>query len=162
MKVASYYGQVGIQIDRASLRSAQAYFRSVERIIINFQRRVSKNQYVSVRFRIDRSQAQNDIQRAINSISKGISVPIKAFSVKGSSLKRAVENSIPENGRGSVAIGVRISRGSLTTMRDQIRSALEGSVIRPRISPSMRGLVEGQVCLEGRLEEALGVLGRQC
>lgn len=138
MKVASYYGQVGLHIDRAGLRSAQAYFRSVERIVNNFQKRVSKNQHISIRFRIDRAIAQRDIQRAMNSVSKGVSIPIRGFSIKGSSIKRAVENSMPKEGRGSVAIGVRLSRGSLSTMRDQVRGALEGTVIRPRINPVIR------------------------
>lgn len=140
--VSSYFSRVGIQLDRGALRSTQAYFRNIERIMTNFQRRATRMQSVNLRFRVDRTQVNRQLQTTMNRLSKNIVVPITRFQVNQKGLKRAFNKALPANFNqaGSVRIGLRIARSSLTHMRDQVRQALEGTTIRPRIAPrTMRG-----------------------
>lgn len=137
--VSSYFSQVGIDIDRRSLRSAQAYFRSVERIINNFQRRITRKQTLNLAIRVDRQALQRNLQNAATRAARGIRLTFNQFDINKKSLTRSFNKAFPSNPKeqGSVRIGVRLSTSSLTHMKDQIRQALNSTVISPRINPRL-------------------------
>lgn len=140
MMVSSYFANVGVKVDRSGLRSATAYFKSIERTLNNFKRRTSKIEAINLRFKIDRTMAATQIQRAMNSLSKSVIVPIRRFEIKGDAVRRAINKSTTtgSQNRGGIAVGMRVSTASLSQMRNQVRQAMEGTVIRPRLQATMR------------------------
>lgn len=190
--IAQYYAEVGVGLDRGSLRSVQAYLKNIERYFTNFQRRIQRNQALSLRVRVDTNSLQRNLQTSANRAARSVVVPITRFNVNQAGMTRAFSRAALNlnqsvSGIGSrvdtaamlqslqtginrisktlvvpisrfkineaglakafnasfkkpaftnrMQIGVRISPASLSGMRTQVRQALEGLTIRPRISP---------------------------
>lgn len=206
--VAQYYAEVGVGIDRSSLKSVDAYLKSIERKMINFKRRLEGSQMAIkprintavfarnlrnsarsvsrqvvvplTRFEVNKrglsralSRAVIDsnplganslggisakadsakmlasLQRASNRVSKTLVVPITRFKVNEDGLRRAINRSMMEratrssaSSRLTVSFNARISANSIAAMRNQVRNALEGITIRPRIDPRVPSSID--------------------
>lgn len=206
--VAQYYAEVGVGIDRSSLRGVDAYLKSIERKMINFKRRLEGSQMAIkprintavftrnlrnsarsvsrqvvvplTRFEVNKkglsralSRAVLDsnplktnslggisatadsakmlasLQRASNRVSKTLVVPITRFKVNEDGLRRAINRSMmagatrnSASNRLAVSFNARISANSIAAMRNQVRNALEGITIRPRINPRVPSSVD--------------------
>jgi tape measure domain-containing protein len=136
--ISQYYAEVGVGLDMKSLRSTQAYLKRIERMMLQFKSRIEKQQSVTFRVNIDRASMLKQLQISANRISNAVVIPLKRFQVNEKSLISAmnkVANSVKFSKQ--VSFNAKLSGKSLNAMRGQIRSSLEGMVIRPRINPVM-------------------------
>ncbi len=143
--VSQYFAEVGVGLDMKSLRSTQAYFKQIERTMLNFKRRVERQQTISFKAVVDRTSMMRSLQVSANRIAKTVVIPLTRFQVKPTSIARAINTAISSTHFSrQVSFGARLSGQSLSAMRAQIRSALEGTIIRPRINPIVtRGSARG-------------------
>lgn len=138
--VSQYFAEVGVGLDMKSLRSTQAYFKRIERTMLNFKRRVEKQQSVTFRAGVDRASMLKSLQVSANRLAKSVIIPLNRFHVNQNALVRAFNKAVSTSKfTREFSIGLRVSSQSLAAMRQQIRSALEGTIIRPRINPKIVG-----------------------
>lgn len=142
--ISQYYAEVGVGIDKKSLRSTQAYLKNIERMMLNFKKRIERQQSITFRVRVDRLSMLKQLQMSANRVSNAVIIPIKRFKINEKSLISAmnrVANSTKFNKQ--LSFNAKISGKSLSAMRQQIRMALEGTVIRPKINPVLTRGVRG-------------------
>ena len=110
--IAQYYAEVGVGLDRGSLRSVQAYLKNIERYFINFQRRVQRNQSLSLslRVKVDTNSLQRNLQTSANRVAKSVIVPITRFSINQDGMSRAFNRA---------ALNISQSLGSMSTKVDR-------------------------------------------
>lgn len=138
--ISKYYAEVGVGLDHKSLRSVQAYFKNIERTMNNFRKRMERTQSLSIRAKVDNAALLKSLRTATTKISKSVVVPLTRFNINEKGLARALNKAMSSaKFSKDVRFGAMLSRTSLTNMRTQIRQALEGTIIRPRINPTIAG-----------------------
>lgn len=138
--VSQYYAEVGVGLNHRSLRSVQAYFKTIERTMLNFKRRVEKNQGLDIKAKVDTASLLKSLTKSTGRIAKAVVVPLSRFTVNESGLARALNRALSSAKVGrEVKFGATLSARSLSAMRTQVRQALEGTIIRPRINPTILG-----------------------
>lgn len=116
--ISSYFAQVGVGIDKSSVNAVSGYLKSIEKQFLSFQGRVQKTLNLPVRVRMNRAIVQKDIQRSLNLASK--------------------------SARTRLTLDARLSRTSLTDMKNQVKTSLSGITISPSIRPRVYPGVGGR------------------
>jgi len=105
--ISSYYANVGVRIDKSSLSQVSRYLRSVENQVRRFQANITKNSQINLKLNLNNKALLGNIRSLFNKSSS------------------------------TFKINATLSPQSLNHMRAQIRSAISGITVSPRIRPNV-------------------------
>src|SRR5690606_3612700 len=131
--ISNYYAQVGVKLDKASLKSVRTYLNSIEKQLKSFQSKLNKGGKtknglaLNVSLKIN-PKSISSVQRELNSLSKNLVINIKSINFSRSSINKAMKGAASQSA-SALIINASLSQQSLNTIRSQIRGALSGITI---------------------------------
>lgn len=137
-QISSYYASVGVSIDQKSLKAVDKYLDAIRKKIENLSAGAKSKQSFSPKLKVsvDHAAFSKSVNKSLNDIGKSASIRIKNIQFAKSDIQKGVRESLNSGSAAAkFSINAGISRDSLTAMRQQVKQALEGILIRPRLNP---------------------------
>lgn len=92
--ISSYFARVSLRVDKGQIKQVDAYLKSIEKRLMDFQKRMAKSGKLNINFTFNTNRLQFDVQRAFNEVSRRVRFPVDNFVVNKQNLAGQVSSAI--------------------------------------------------------------------
>ena len=142
--ISNYYAQVGIKIDKKSIKDVSSFLGNIEKTLAKFQKKLGtqagqKATQIRVGVTLDKG-ALGHVRNQLNALSKNLTLNISQVALSRQGVNRAMKGAVSNSAKG-LMLNASLSASSVATIRTQVQNALSGLHIgAPRVTGGMRGV----------------------